>query len=79
LTKKLKSVATLLEAQELKPQELSRAFAETGLSNTILQRIFEKSNFTFPIIKQNISLLKTYTGEREITLEDVEKVVPKSL
>lgn len=79
LTKKLKSVATLLEAQELKPQELSRAFAETGLSNTILQRVFEKSNYTFPIIKQNISLLKTYTGEREITLEDVEKVVPKSL
>ena len=27
LTKKLKSVETLLEAQELKPQELSRAFA----------------------------------------------------
>ena len=40
LTKKLKTQATLLEAQELKPQELSRVFADTGLSGTILQRIF---------------------------------------
>lgn len=79
LTKKLKTQATLLEAQELKPQELSRVFADTGLSGTILQRIFEKSNFSFPVIKQNISLLKTYVGERTITLADVEKVVPKSL
>ncbi|MFK4862586.1 DNA polymerase III subunit delta [Lactococcus petauri] len=79
LTKKLKTQATLLEAQELKPQELSRVFADTGLSGTILQRIFENSNFSFPVIKQNISLLKTYVGERTITLADVEKVVPKSL
>ncbi|MGL5342551.1 MAG: DNA polymerase III subunit delta, partial [Lactococcus garvieae] len=79
LTKKLKTQATLLEAQELKPQELSRVFADTGLSGNILQRVFEKSNFSFPVIKQNIALLKTYVGEREITLDDVEKVVPKSL
>lgn len=79
LTKKLKAQATLLEAQELKPQELSRIFSGVGLSTNILQRIFEKSNFTFPVIKQNIALLKTYAADREITLEDVEKVVPKSL
>lgn len=79
LTKKLKTQATLLEAQELKPQDLARVFAGTGLSSAVLQRVFEKSNFSFPVIKQNLSLLKTYVGEREVTVEDVEKVVPKSL
>ncbi|MEY8458397.1 DNA polymerase III subunit delta [Lactococcus ileimucosae] len=79
LTKKLKAQATLLEAQELKPQDLARVFAGTGLSSAVLQRVFEKSNFSFPVIKQNLSLLKTYVGEREVTVEDVEKVVPKSL
>ncbi|MEY8443955.1 DNA polymerase III subunit delta [Lactococcus ileimucosae] len=79
LTKKLKAQATLLEAQELKPQDLTRVFAGTGLSSAVLQRVFEKSNFSFPVIKQNLSLLKTYVGEREVTVEDVEKVVPKSL
>ncbi|WP_251711940.1 DNA polymerase III subunit delta [Lactococcus ileimucosae] len=79
LTKKLKTQATLLEAQELKPQDLARVFAGTGFSSAVLQRVFEKSNFSFPVIKQNLSLLKTYVGEREVTVEDVEKVVPKSL
>jgi DNA polymerase-3 subunit delta len=79
-TKTLKKVATLLEAVDLKPFELEKYFAQKSqLPKPILNLIFEKSNFTFSIIEQNLELLKTFVGQRAITIEDVEKVVPKSL
>lgn len=80
IVKKLKKMATELEAVELKPNELSKYFvAQSGLQPNIVNLIIEKSNANFAIIKQNIELLKTYVDGREITLEDVHQVVPKSL
>ena len=80
VTKKLKKIATILTAEELKSQELNAYFqSKTALKNNILQAVFEKSNFTFSTIKQNIALLETYAMGKEISLADVEKVVPKSL
>jgi len=80
VTKKLKKIATILTAEELKSQELNAYFqSKTALKNNILRAVFEKSNFTFSTIKQNIALLETYAMGKEISLADVEKVVPKSL
>ncbi|GAB2025514.1 DNA polymerase III subunit delta [Lactovum odontotermitis] len=80
LTKKLKKSAALLEANPLSPQELQRYFMnKTGLPPRVLLTLAEKSNFSFSVMQQNIAMLKTYAGKREITLDDVERVVPKSL
>jgi DNA polymerase-3 subunit delta len=80
LTKKLKKVGSLLEANALTPQELQRYFMnKSGLQPKILLRLAEKSNFSFSVMRQNIAILKTYASNREITLDDVERVVPKSL
>lgn len=78
LTKKLKKVAVCLEARVLKPQELMKIFANE-FSQPILHLIFEKSNFSFATIRQNITLVKTYANGRAVNIDDVERVVPKSL
>lgn len=80
VVKKLKMKASLLEAAELKNFELIQYFTHlTKLPKPILTRISEKSGDNFAVMKQNIELVKTYAAGREITLDDVEKVVPKSL
>jgi len=80
LTKKLKAKAALLEAKPLSPQELQRYFMEkSGFPARILLRLAEKSNFSFALMRQNVGLLKTYAGGRAVTLDDIEKVIPKSL
>lgn len=80
VTKKLKKEATLLEASELKPQELLSYFSqELDWSRNLIERLFEKSNFNFSVIKQNIALVKTYLGDAPARLEAIEKAVPKSL
>jgi len=80
VVKKLKAKATLLEAQELKTQELIQYFShETSLPRPVLSLIAAKSNDSFSIVKQNIDLVQSYALGREVTVDDVEKVVPKSL
>ena len=80
VVKKLKAQGTLLEVQELKTQELIQYFLRTtSLPRSVLTRIAEKSNDTLSIMKQNIDLVQTYALGREVTVDDVEKVVPKSL
>lgn len=80
VVKKLKQKAVLLEAKELKSFELIQYFTgHTALSKVVLTRIAEKSNDSFSVMHQNIDLVSTYASGREITVEDVEKVVPKSL
>jgi DNA polymerase-3 subunit delta len=80
LVKKLKAQAILLEAEALRAPELVQYFTKvTGLSRPVLTRIAEKSGDIFSVMKQNIELVKTYALGREVTVDDVEKVVPKSL
>ncbi|AYG00706.1 DNA polymerase III subunit delta [Lactococcus allomyrinae] len=80
VVKKLKSQAYLLEATELKTSELIQYFGQvTLLKKNVLEKIAEKSNDNFSIMKQNIDLVQTYALGREVTTDDVEKVVPKSL
>lgn len=80
VVKKLKSQAYLLEATELKTSELIQYFDQvTQLKKNVLAKIAEKSNDSFSIMKQNIGLVQTYALGREVTTDDVEKVVPKSL
>ncbi|MCL2112967.1 DNA polymerase III subunit delta [Lactococcus protaetiae] len=80
VVKKLKSQAYLLEATELKTSELIQYFGQvTQLKKNVLAKIAEKSNDSFSIMKQNIGLVQTYALGREVTTDDVEKVVPKSL
>ncbi|MDR0200118.1 MAG: DNA polymerase III subunit delta [Streptococcaceae bacterium] len=79
LSKKLKKMATCIETAELKPAELQALFAHEKLERQVLARILEKANYGYAAAQQAISLLKAYAGNRAITLEDVEKVVPKSL
>ncbi|MFC4652156.1 DNA polymerase III subunit delta [Lactococcus nasutitermitis] len=80
IVKKLKQKATLLEAKVLKSQELIQYFSRNStLVRPVLARIAEKSNDSFSVMRQNIDLVKTFAGAREVTLDDVEAVVPKSL
>lgn len=70
----------MLEAQELKSQELIQYFSRISpLPKAVLSLIAAKSNDNFSVMKQNIDLVQTYALGREVTLDDVEKVVPKSL
>lgn len=80
ITKLLKQKAIILEALPLKENELLAYFRKnTALETRVLQLIIEKSNAQFSVVSQNIELLKTFVNGREITIDDVEKVVPKSL
>ncbi|MDR0298248.1 MAG: DNA polymerase III subunit delta [Streptococcaceae bacterium] len=79
LTKLLKKTAVCLEAKAVRPQELAAYFPKSGLSRSVLARVIEKSGGSYATAKANIALLKTYASGRDITLSDVEKVVPKSL
>lgn len=80
IVKKLKKVATEFEGIDLKVNDLSKYFIkQSGLQPNIINRIIEKSNANFAIIKQNIDLVRTYAADRAVTLEDVEAAVPKSL
>ncbi|MDP0941790.1 hypothetical protein Q6253_31690, partial [Klebsiella quasipneumoniae] len=57
VVKKLKAKATLLEAQELKSQELIQYFSRISpLPKVVLSLIAAKSNDNFSVMKQNIDL-----------------------
>lgn len=80
IVKKLKQVAFNLIATPLKVTELSQYFQRSShMSANIVNRIIDKSNNNFAVIKQNISLVQTFAEGREVTEADVDIAVPKSL
>lgn len=80
VTKMLKKTALILEAIPLSPQELQNYFMKNSeLKPRVLLRLAEKSSFSFSIMKQNLALLQTYANSKEILLDDLERIIPKSL
>ncbi|MQW22517.1 MULTISPECIES: DNA polymerase III subunit delta [unclassified Lactococcus] len=81
IVKKLKKMADFLEASKVKRNEILQYLLKNNptLKAPVLNLILDKSNEQFAIVKQNIALLQAYAPDREITRDDVEKVVPKSL
>lgn len=80
IVKKLKQIALNLTAALLKENELSQYFQrKSKIDADIVNRIIDKSNNNFAVIKQNIALVKTFAQGREVTVDDVDIAVPKSL
>lgn len=85
IVKLLKRDAQLLEASELKEQELRAHFAEEikslGLSidSQAFDQLLIKSGFDFSEIQKNLEFLKTYKGASSITITDIEDAIPKTL
>ena len=85
IVKLLKRDAQLLEATELKEQELRAHFAEEikslGLSidSQAFDQLLIKSGFDFSEIQKNLEFLKTYKGASSITITDIEEAIPKTL
>ena len=85
LVKLLKRDAQIIEATTPKEQDLKRYFAsqaqELGLHfvGDSLDQLLLKSGYDFGELQKNIALLQAYKEDGQITLEDIEEVVPKSL
>ena len=80
IVKQLKQVALNLIATPLKQNELSQYFQKNAnMRADIINLIIDKSNHSFAVIRQNIALVKTFADGREVTSDDVELAVPKSL
>ena len=85
LVKLLKRDAQIIEATTPKEQEVKRYFSsqaqELGLQfeGDSLDQLLLKSGYDFGELQKNIALLQAYKEDGQITLEDIEEVVPKSL
>lgn len=85
LVKLLKRDAQIIEATTPKEQEVKRYFAsqaqELGLQfvGDSLDQLLLKSGYDFGELQKNLALLQAYKEDGQITLEDIEEVVPKSL
>ncbi|MGT2784936.1 DNA polymerase III subunit delta [Streptococcus merionis] len=85
IVKLLKRDALIFEAAEPKEAELRayyhKALQKMGftMESSSFERLLVKSNFDFSQIGQNLALLMAYKGPGQITLEDIEVVIPKSL
>ena len=85
LVKLLKRDAQIIEATTPKEQEVKRYFAsqaqELGLQfvGDSLDKLLMKSGYDFGELQKNLALLQAYKEEGQITLEDIEEVVPKTL
>lgn len=85
LVKLLKREAQIVEAATPKDQDLKRYFAsqaqELGLKfvGDALDQLLLKSGYDFGELQKNLALLQAYKEDGQITLEDVEEVVPKTL
>ena len=85
LVKLLKRDAQIIEATTPKEQDLKRYFAsqaqELGLHfvGDSLDQLLLKSGYDFGELQKNLALLRAYKEDGQITLEDIEEVVPKSL
>ena len=85
LVKLLKRDAQIIEATTPKEQDLKRYFSgqaqELGLHfvGDSLDLLLLKSGYDFGELQKNLALLRAYKEDGQITLEDIEEVVPKSL
>lgn len=85
LVKLLKRDAQIIEATTPKEQDLKRYFSsqaqELGLHfvGDSLDQLLLKSGYDFGELQKNLALLRAYKEDGQITLEDIEEVVPKSL
>ena len=85
IVKLLKRDAQLLEATELKEQELRAHFAEEikslglAIDSQAFDQLLIKSGFDFSEIQKNLEFLKTYKGASNITISDIEEAIPKTL
>ena len=85
LVKLLKRDAQIIEATTPKEQEVKRYFAsqaqELGLQfeGDSLDQLLLKSGYDFGESQKNLALLQAYKEDGQITLEEIEEVVPKSL
>ena len=84
LVKLLKRDAQIIEAATPKEQEVKRYFAsqaqELGLQfvGDSLDQLLLKSGYDFGELQKNLALLQAYKEDGQITLEDIEEVVPKT-
>ena len=85
LVKLLKRDAQIIEATTPKEQDLKRYFAsqaqELGIQfvGDSLDQLLLKSGYDFGELQKNLALLQAYKEDGQITLEDIEEVVPKTL
>ena len=85
LVKLLKRDAQIVEATTPKEQDLKRYFSsqaqELGLQfvGDSLDQLLLKSGYDFGESQKNLALLQAYKEDGQITLQEIEEVVPKSL
>ena len=85
LVKLLKRDSQIIEATTPKEQDLKRYFSsqaqELGLHflGDSLGQLLLKSGYDFGELQKNLALLQAYKEDGQITLQDIEEVVPKSL
>ena len=85
LVKLLKRDAQIIEATTPKEQDLKRYFSgqaqELGLHfvGDSLDQLLLKSGYDFGELQKNLALLQAYKEDGQITLQNIEEVVPKSL
>ena len=85
IVKLLKRDAQLLEATELKEQELRAHFAEEikslglAIDSQAFDQLLIKSGFDFSEIQKNLEFLKNYKGSSSITITDIEEAILKTL
>lgn len=85
LVKLLKRDAQIVETTTPKEQDLKRYFSsqaqELGLHflGDSLGQLLLKSGYDFGELQKNLALLQAYKEDGQITLQDIEEVVPKSL
>ena len=85
LVKLLKRDAQIIEATTPKEQEVKRYFASQAQELALqfvgdsLDQLLLKSGYDFGELQKNLALLQAYKEDGQITLEDIEEVVPKTL
>ena len=85
LVKLLKRDAQIIEATTPKEQDLKRYFSGQAQELSLqfvgdsLDQLLLKSGYDFGELQKNLALLQAYKEDGQITLEDIEEVVPKSL
>ena len=85
LVKLLKRDAQIIEAASPKEQDLKRYFSsqaqEMGLQfvGDALDQLLLKSGYDFGELQKNLTFLQAYKEDGQISLEDIEEAVPKTL
>ncbi|VTS20353.1 DNA polymerase III subunit delta [Streptococcus porcinus] len=85
IVKLLKRDAEVIEALPLKEVELKQYFQSRGkeigliFDSGVFDKLLLKSNGDFSEIAKNLLFLKTYKGQGNISLEDVDEAIPKTL